>query len=438
MNISIFGLGYVGAVISGCFARDGHRVVGVDTDVGKVNLINAGKSPIVEPGLESMIEAAVNAGHLRATGSCREAVLESDLAMVCVGTPSKANGQLDLSYVRKVCEEIGRAMREVHKRYIVIIRSTMLPGSVAGTVIPTLEQASGKRAGRDFGVGINPEFLRESSAIDDFYNPPKTVIGALVEEDAQLVAGLYRNLPAPLICTRIETAEMVKYADNTFHALKITFANEIGIICKTHGIDSHEAMRIFCEDRKLNIAPTYLKPGFAFGGSCLPKDLRALTSLAVADGVETPMLNSLIVSNEAQIKRVAAQVIRESKNKKIGILGFAFKAGTDDLRESPVVTLIETFIGKGYEVRLFDPCVSLAKLGGANRRYLDEHIPHITRLMVPTIEEVTAHSDMILIGNSNQEFFAAIEKLGAGKKVIDLTSDGRPVKMNAGYERVSG
>lgn len=437
MNISIFGLGYVGAVISGCFARDGHRVIGVDTDVGKVNLINSGKSPIIEPGLEALIEAGVRGGNLRATGDCREAVLGSDIAMVCVGTPSKATGQLDLAYVKRVCEEIGIAMREVNKRYIVIIRSTMLPGSVVGTVIPALEQASGKKAGRDFGVGINPEFLRESSAVDDFYHPPKTVIGTLVDSDAVIIAELYKNLAAPLICTRIETAEMVKYADNTFHAVKITFANEIGIICKTHGIDSHEVMRIFCEDRKLNIAPTYLKPGFAFGGSCLPKDLRALNSLAVADGIETPMLNSLLASNEAQIKRVVAQVVRESK-KKIGILGFAFKGGTDDLRESPVVTLIETFIGKGYEVRLFDPCVSLAKLGGANRRYLEEHIPHITRLMVPTIEEVTGPSDIILIGNSNADFFAAIEKLGAGKKVIDLTSDGRPVNAIASYERVCG
>ncbi len=437
MNISIFGLGYVGAVISGCFARDGHRVIGADMDAGKVNLINAGKSPIVEPELEPMIEAGVRNGHLRATVDCREAVLGSDLAMVCVGTPSKPTGQLDLTYVKRVCGEIGVAMREVNKRYVVIIRSTMLPGSVASTVIPTLEQASGKKAGRDFGVGINPEFLRESSAVDDFYHPPKTVIGSLMEEDAKMVATLYMSLSAPLICTRIETAEMVKYADNSFHALKITFANEIGILCKTHGIDSHEVMRIFCEDRKLNIAPTYLKPGFAFGGSCLPKDLRALTSLAVADGIETPMLNSLLVSNEAQIKRVVAQVVRESK-KRIGILGFAFKGGTDDLRESPVVTLIETFIGKGYEVRLFDPCVSLARLAGANRRYLEDHIPHITRLMVSTLDEVTGHSDIILIGNSNDAFFAAIEKLGAEKKVIDLTSDGRPVKTLACYERVSG
>ena len=437
MNISIFGLGYVGAVISGCFARDGHRVIGVDTDAGKVDLINAGRSPIIEPNLEAMIAEGVRTGNLRATRDCREAVLGSDLAMVCVGTPSQANGQIDLCYVKRVCSEIGAVMADVNKRFIVVIRSTMLPGSVSGTVIPALEKASGKKAGKDFGVGINPEFLRESSAVDDFYNPPKTVIGTLVEADAGIVAELYKNLVAPLICTRIETAEMVKYADNTFHALKITFANEIGIICKQHGIDSHEVMRIFCEDRKLNIAPTYLKPGFAFGGSCLPKDLRALTSLAVKDGVETPMLQALLASNEAQIRRLVLQVTRAGK-KRIGILGFAFKGGTDDLRESPVVTLIETFIGKGYEVRLFDPCVSLAKLGGANRRYLEEHIPHITRLMVSTIQDVTDHSDIILIGNSHSDFFTAVEGLHAEKQVIDLTSDGRLVSTQARYERVSG
>jgi len=437
MNISIFGLGYVGAVISGCFARDGHHVIGVDTDAGKVDLIKAGRSPIIEPGLEVMIAAGVRSGNLRATCDCREAVLASDLAMVCVGTPSKPTGQLDLQYVKRVCEEIGDVIAETKKRFVVVIRSTMLPGSVSGTVIPALERHSGKIAGKDFGIAINPEFLRESSAVDDFYHPPKTVIGSLIETDARVVAELYKNLAAPLICTRLETAEMVKYADNAFHALKITFANEIGSICKQHGIDSHEVMKIFCEDRKLNIAATYLKPGFAFGGSCLPKDLRALTSLAISDGIETPMLQALLASNEVQIRRLVLRVIREGK-KKIGILGFAFKGGTDDLRESPVVTLIETFIGKGYEVRLYDPCVTLAKLGGANRRYLEEHIPHITRLMVPTIKDVTTHSDIILIGNSHGEFFDAVEELDAEKHVIDLTSDGRLIRTRALYERVSG
>ena len=437
MRISIFGLGYVGAVVSGCFARDGHEVIGVDTDESKVALINSGRSPIVEPGLEPMIAEAVRAGTLRATTHCREAVLGSELSMVCVGTPSQATGGLDLGYVTRVCEEIGAALAGKSGRHLVVVRSTMLPGSVRGAVIPALERGSGKRAGANFGVGINPEFLRESTAVQDFDRPPKTVIGTLLPGDAPAIAALYEKLDAPLLCTSLETAEMVKYADNSFHALKIAFANEIGSLCKEHGIDSHEVMGIFCQDRKLNISTTYLKPGFAFGGSCLPKDLRALNRLAAVDGVETPLLHSLLVSNEAQIQR-AIRLVTEGGRKRIGVLGFAFKGGTDDLRESPVVTVIEALLGKGYEIRLFDGCVSLARLVGANRRYLAERIPHISKLMVDSIDELLADSDTVLIGNQNEEFFTALKALGPEKRVIDLTSRGGVVETRARYERVTG
>ena len=437
MRISIFGLGYVGAVVSGCFARDGHHVIGVDTDSGKVALINSGRSPIIEPGLDAMIAAAVSAGTLSAWQNCRDAVLDTEISMVCVGTPSQATGGLDLTYVIRVCEEIGAALADKTGRHLVVIRSTMLPGSVRGTVIPALERGSRKRAGVDFGVGNNPEFLRESTAVHDFDHPPKTVIGALIPEDAKTIAALYEKLDAPLLCTSLETAEMVKYADNSFHALKITFANEIGALCKQHGIDAHEVMGIFCQDRKLNISPAYLRPGFAFGGSCLPKDLRALNRLAAVDGIETPLLNSLLLSNEALIQR-AIRLVTEEGRKRIGVLGFAFKGGTDDLRESPVVTVIEALLGKGYEIRLFDSCVSLARLVGANRRYLEERIPHISRLMVDSIEELVANSDTVLVGNHNEAFFSALTTLGSTKRVIDLTSRGGHVETAARYERITG
>jgi len=437
MKISIFGLGYVGAVVSGCFARDGHEVIGVDTDPGKVDLINSGRSPIVEPGLESMIAAAVRAGNLRATADCREAVLTTELSMVCVGTPSEPTGGLDLAYVTRVCEEIGAAISAKSGRHVIVARSTMLPGSVRGTIIPALERTSGKRAGADFGVGINPEFLRESTAVADFDHPPKTVIGTLLPEDAAAIASLYEKLEAPLICTSLETAEMVKYADNAFHALKIAFANEIGSLCKHHGIDAHEVMGIFRQDRKLNISTAYLKPGFAFGGSCLPKDLRALNRLAALDGLETPVLHSLLVSNEALIQR-AIRAVADGGRKRIGVLGFAFKGGTDDLRESPVVTVIEALLGKGHEIRIYDSCVSLARLVGANRRYLEERIPHISRLMVESIDELLANSDTVLIGNHNEDFFTALASLGSEKHVIDLTSRGGTVKTGARYERITG
>jgi GDP-mannose 6-dehydrogenase len=437
LNISIFGLGYVGAVLTGCFARDGHRVIGVDTDATKVDLINRGESPIIEPDLQPLIAEGVRAGRIRATTDQRQAVLETDLSMACVGTPSGRHGDLDLTFVARVCENIGQGIKEKAGYHLVVFRSTMLPGTTKGNAIPILERSSGKKAGVGFGVAINPEFMRESTAVHDFYHPPKTVIGALEGRDAEQVASLYAHLPAPLIKTRIEIAEMVKYVDNVFHALKITYANEIGGICRALGVDSHEVMSIFCQDQKLNISPAYFKPGFAFGGSCLPKDLRALTRLARNQDVPVPLLDSIAVSNQQQIQN-ALEIIQGKGKKRIGILGFAFKAGTDDLRESPFVTLAETLLGKGYDLRLYDSCVSLARLVGANRRFISEHIPHISRLMVGSVGELIQHAELIVIGNLNHEFDAPLSGLSAEKIVLDLTARSNPVSTPARYERLCG
>ncbi len=436
MDISIFGLGYVGAVITACFARAGHRVIGVDTDAGKVDMINRGRSPIIEKDLEGLIAKGVAAGTIRATIDAGEAVLASELSMICVGTPSRSTGELDLTYVQRASEQIGTALREKAAYHVIVARSTMLPGSVEGTIIPALERSSGKHAGSDFGVAINPEFLREGSAVHDFEHPPKTVIGAHAERDAAVVASLYAGLDAPLIKTSIRTAEMVKYTDNVFHALKVTFGNEIGSLCKELGIDGREVMEIFCQDRKLNLSPIYLRPGFAYGGSCLPKDLRAITRLAQGRDVAMPMIASIATSNDGQIRK-AAQRILESGYRRIGVLGFAFKGGTDDLRESPVITLIETLLGKGCDLKLYDSHVSLARLVGANRRYIEQHIPHISRLMVDSLEEIAAHGEVILIGNQNAEFAEALARLTPEQLVIDLTPAGETPQTKARYERIA-
>ncbi|HET8676105.1 MAG TPA: UDP-glucose/GDP-mannose dehydrogenase family protein, partial [Blastocatellia bacterium] len=349
MRLSIFGLGYVGCVSAACFTRDGRDVIGVDANQVKVEIINSGRSPIVEPGIEDLIRRGVESGRLRATTNAEQAVHSSDVSLVCVGTPSHNNGSLDLSYVERVCHEIGEALHTKLDFHIVAIRSTMLPGSVESTVIPALESGSGKKAGRDFKVAINPEFLREGSSISDFANPPFTLIGADDEDTAAIMSRLYSHIDAPVITMAIKEAEMVKYACNCFHALKITFANEIGNICKAMDIDSHKVMDAFCKDTKLNLSAYYLKPGFAFGGSCLPKDLRAITYKAKQLDVEAAMLNSILVSNRQQVER-AVEMVLGTGRKRVGVLGLSFKSGTDDLRESPMVSLIETLIGKGLKL----------------------------------------------------------------------------------------
>lgn len=419
MRISIFGLGYVGAVSAGCLAHAGHQVIGVDTQETKLRLINAGQAPLVEQSLGELIDEAVRAGRLRATANAEQAVHETDMSLICVGTPSQLNGSLDLSYVRKVCEQIGAALRHKPDWHLVVVRSTMLPGSMRGTVIPALESTSGGTAGRDFGVCINPEFLREGTAVHDFHHPPKTVIGEFDRRSGDRLLELYRDIDAPLVRTDIETSELVKYADNVWHALKVCFANEIGSISKALGLDGHRVMDIFCQDTKLNLSPYYLKPGFAFGGSCLPKDVRALTYKAKSLDVEVPVLNAIMPSNALQVER-ALKMVQAKGGKRVGVLGFSFKAGTDDLRESPVVELIERLLGKGYELKLYDRNVNLAGLVGANRDYILNQIPHISKLMARGMDEVLAHADTIVIGNGDPEFAVAAETMRDGQVVVDL------------------
>ena len=436
MKIAVFGLGYVGAVSAACLARDGHDVIGVDPNETKVDLVNQGKSPIIEHGVQEIIEAAVTAGKLRAVTDAGQAVRESELSLVCVGTPSEANGSLSLKFVRQVCEEIGTALALVDAFHTVVIRSTILPGTMRNTVIPILETASGLTAGKDFGICNNPEFLRESTAVSDYYNPPKTVVGAIDEKSAAPLETLYSDLPNAKIVTDIETAEMVKYVDNVWHALKVTFANEIGAIGKKLNIDSHRVMDIFCEDRKLNISPYYLKPGFAFGGSCLPKDVRALVHFSGRLDLRLPVLESIMESNRIQIDR-ALDLVARTECKRIGVLGFSFKAGTDDLRESPVVELVERLLGKGYELLLFDRNVNMAKLVGANREYILERIPHLARLMVDSHDDLLRHAELLIIGNGEPEFRDIVAKRSSAQHVIDLVRIGVDDVDASGYEGIA-
>ena len=428
MRISIFGLGYVGAVSAGCLASEGHQVLGVDPVADKVDLINQGHSPIVEAEISEIVGEAVRAGRLRATKDPVAAIQETELSFICVGTPSQQNGNLDLRYIRRICEQIGSALQTKVKRHTVVIRSTILPGTMRNVVIPTLEEFSGKKAGVDFGICNNPEFLREGSAVKDFRRPPKTVIGEMDRASGDLLASLYEGLEAPLIRTDLHTAEMIKYVDNSWHALKIGFANEIGNLCDSFGVDADAVMNIFCQDKRLNISPAYLKPGFAFGGSCLPKDLRALSYQAKMHDLQLPILTSVLPSNEMQIAR-GVKLVMDAGNPRIGILGFSFKAGTDDLRESPVIEVIERLIGKGYDLRIYDRNVNLAALVGANRDFILNHIPHISRLMVPSIDAVLAHAQTIVIGNLDPEFRQVQGRMLEDQCLVDfvrITRQGSP------------
>jgi len=441
MKIAVFGLGYVGVVSAACLARDGHSVVGVDPNALKVDFLRQGKSPIVEPGLEELIAAAVTAGRLVAGSDPAAAVAQCDVLMVCVGTPGQANGSLDLSYVRRVVQQIGEQLASAAAYKVVVIRSTLLPGSMQSVVIPILEESSRRQGGKDFGVCINPEFLREGSAIPDYDHPPKTVIGAGDERAAASVRALYAGLSAPLILTDLRTAEMVKYIDNSWHALKVTFANEVGRLCKAMGVDARHAMQLFCMDTKLNISNAYLRPGFAFGGSCLPKDVRALTYQGRLLDVDTPVLSSILSSNQLHIAHALA-MIRATGRRRIGLLGLSFKEGTDDLRESPIVTLVEQLIGKGYELSVYDQNVRLASLVGANREYILNHIPHIGRLMVDRPEQLLEHSDVVVIASAAREFPPLLEKLPAGKSIIDLvgvwnTAEGAGKARREAYDGVA-
>ena len=429
-SISVFGLGYVGCVSAACFAKEGHTVIGVDVNPGKVDMIRAGKATIVEMGIGELVAEMAASGRLQATTDVGEAVRDTSVSLICVGTPSRSNGSLDLSYVERVCEQIGAALKGKKARHTIVIRSTVLPGTIHGLVIPALERTSGKRAGADFGVCGNPEFLREGTSIRDFYDPPFTLVGADDAETGRTVAALYDGIEAPVHIVPVRTAEMVKYACNCFHGLKVAFANEIGNVCKEAGVDSHEVMKIFCEDRKLNISPYSLRPGFAFGGSCLPKDLRALIYKARSLDVDVPVLAATLDSNRNQIEK-AFELVMATGKRRVGVLGLSFKAGTDDLRESPMVSLIEMLIGKGVQLAIYDPYVTSSRLMGANREYIEREIPHIWELMRGSTKEVLESSDAVIIGNSAGEFREIQGHLRADQPVVDLvrafgsrTSDG--------------
>ena len=435
MKVSVFGLGYVGTVSAACLASDGHEVIGVDRDRTKVDLINAGQPPIIEADIGEIIASGVKAGKLRAVGEPVQAIQQSDISFVCVGTPSQNNGNLDLTFIRRVCEEIGAALRTKATLHIVVIRSTILPGTMRRIVIPLLEQHSGKQAGIGFGVCNNPEFLREGSAVMDFKLPAKTVIGELDRASGETLAELYAKLDAPLIRTDLETAEMVKYIDNSWHALKIGFANEIGNISKSVGVDGRKVMDIFCQDKKLNISCAYLSPGFAFGGSCLPKDLRALAYTAKQHDLELPILSSILRSNELQVMR-GLRLIMEKGHSRVGVLGFSFKAGTDDLRESPMIEIIERLAGKGYDLSIYDKNVHVAKLVGANRDFILNRIPHVSKLMVDNIDAVLKHAETIVIGNEDAEFRNIPDRIRSGQCVVDLARVDNIETNNGHYESI--
>jgi GDP-mannose 6-dehydrogenase len=416
MRINVYGLGYVGSVSAACLASDGHDVLGIDVDPVKVDSINDGLSSVVEAGLPELINAGVRSGRLRATTEAADA---ADVSLVCVGTPSRDNGSLCLDYVSRATVDLGAYLKRLNNYHVVCVRSTVLPGTVEGLVIRTLEEESGKRAGRDFGVCMNPEFLREGSSIRDYKCPPFTLIGELDERSGAVIAEIYSKVAAPVIRTRLEVAEMVKYIGNAFHAMKITFANEVGNICKRLGLDGREVMDIVCRDEKLNISKTYLQPGFAFGGSCLPKDLRALLHKAKELDLEPLVLRSILQSNNQQVDE-AYQMVRKTGKKRVAVLGLSFKPGTDDLRESPIATLVEILVGKGYQVTIYDREVSLARLHGANKNYIEHIIPHISCLMKPTLEATLDSAEVVVVAKRSAEFDAALEAFNGGRCVIDL------------------
>ncbi len=425
MRIAVFGLGYVGCVTAACLARDGHHVIGVDVKSEKVKTIQAGRSPIIEPGLTALIQQVVAEGYLEATHDSHYAVQASELVMVCVGTPSRANGDLDLHFVEDVCAEIGRSLASKDTYTTVVIRSTMLPGSAPERLLPILSAESGKVPGQDFGFCVNPEFLREGSAIADFDAPPFTLIGALDPRSSAHLAAVYAHIQAPLHLAQLGEAEMVKYASNAFHALKVVFANEIGNLCQAYGLDSHRIMDIFVQDTKLNLSPYYLKPGFAFGGSCLPKDLRALLFAARQVALTTPVLEAILPSNQRQIEK-ALNILTQEGKRKVGLIGLSFKPSTDDLRESPAIELAERLLSRGFELLIYDQEVLLSRLHGSNRQYIDQIIPHLSSLMRPSLAETVEAADTVVIAKqpSSDEYAELLQLLQPGQTIIDL------VRMN--------
>ena len=418
-SISVFGLGYVGCVSAACLASRGHRVVGVDVNPDKMSALRQGRSPIVEAEIGDLTAAVVAAGNLVVTSDAHEAVLATDVSLICVGTPSAAGGALLTRYLEEVTAEIGAALRDKDGWHVVVYRSTMVPGTCEGLLIPLLEDASGKRAGVDFGVCVNPEFLREGTSVRDFLDPPKTVVGGTDSRSIETVLGLYAGLPGPCFPVAVKVAEMTKYVDNSFHAVKIGFANEVGAICAALGLDSHAVMDVFMSDTKLNISPAYLRPGFAFGGSCLPKDLRALTHTARSNDIDTPLLANVLASNEVRLRHAVDLVIADGR-RKVGIFGLSFKPGTDDLRESPMLELAERLIGKGFDVKIHDANVIVSRLIGANRSYIDERLPHIGELLVDDVDAVVAHGEVLIVASRAPEVLDALSRAGSERLIIDL------------------
>jgi GDP-mannose 6-dehydrogenase len=421
MRISVFGLGYVGSVCAACLADRGHTVVGVDSSPSKVDLIRSGQAPIIEPEIGELVQQTVNSGRLTATLDSAAAVASTDMSIVCVGTPSQPNGALSLSAIKSVSAEIGAAIRNKNTRHEVVIRSTVVPGTTREIIVPALAETSGKTPGREFGVAFNPEFLRESSSVADFRNPSKTVVGGVDAGSTAAVLSLYTELPGVKISTSIEVAEMVKYVDNTWHALKVAFGNEIGVLANALNINSHEVMDIFFEDKRLNISTAYLRPGFAFGGSCLPKDLRALTYLARKLDLSLPVLYHILDSNRMLVDRGVDWVLGQSK-KRIAILGISFKSGTDDMRESPFVELAERLIGKGCEVRIFDPNVQLARIVGTNKEYLTRVLPHIADLLVSDISDAIKWAEAIVVSTAEPAYKAALADVRSEQVVLDFAN----------------
>lgn len=419
MKVAVFGLGYVGCVSAACLARDGHRVTGVDVNPVKVAQVNAGRSPVIEPGLDEVIGEVCRAGMLQATGDGRAAVAASELSLVCVGTPSNHNGSLDHRHVERVCAEIGAALADVGRPHVVVVRSTILPGTSESRLLPILEKYSGRPAGTGFGYCVNPEFLREGSALADYRAPSQIVVGELDRAAGDAAEELYREVPAPVQRMSVREGEMLKYVSNAFHALKVGFANEIGTLCKMHGIDGQVLMQVFCRDRTLNISPAYLRPGFAFGGSCLPKDLRALLYRAKEQDLDSPILAAVLESNRLHLRR-AVDLVEQSGLRRAGILGLSFKAGTDDVRESPTVALVETLLGRGYEVTIYDENVDPARLMGENKASLERDLPHIAAHMASSVTEVLERSDVIVVANASPAFRNVAPLLRDGQRLVDL------------------
>jgi GDP-mannose 6-dehydrogenase len=434
MNISIFGLGYVGCVSLGCLAKNGHHVIGVDVSRTKVDQINCGKATIIEKDIDTIIAAQKKEGNIEATMDANQAVLRTEISIICVGTPSSDKGHLNLDFIFKVADNIGRALKDKNTFHIVVIRSTIFPGT-CDKVASLIEKISQKQRNVDFAVVDNPEFLREGTAVHDYFNPPLTLIGSDNVNAANKVAELYNVLPAEVIITDLQVAEVMKYVNNTYHALKISFANEIGNICSEMGIDSHKVMEIFCKDKQLNISPYYFKPGFAYGGSCLPKDLKGLQTLAHDIYVDVPVINSINKTNDIQIQR-AIKMIYKYGNKKLGFLGLSFKEGTDDLRNSPAVSIIESLIGKGCDICIYDRNINVSLLTGTNKEYIDSKIPHLSSLMLDSAKKLIDQSDVIIINTKEKEFFPLLTKR-PDKIIIDMVRLDDSLLNNPHYKGVN-